>query len=187
MFTLTEADLRGEQPYYRLRDTKDGRGVIIEGVGRLPASVDDVFSVLTDFENFKEWMPTVVRSDVVAREGQLVRVQVRHTVPLVGTFDCRSKYRIQENGPAKVLDGQVTFCIVDRSQTRYCVEPAADGRAALVRYFQSCDLGQWLPLFVMRWMVRREYRSAATALGARVEVVQRKARLGTSRAASEAP
>lgn len=170
-FLLHEEALGADGVTYEIRDAPGTGDVVIEGLARLDATPEQVFAVITDFENFKRWVPTLIASEVRQRVGPIVKVRVRHSVPVLGEFDCEQNYRTRDEGSAKILDGFITYCVIDASRSRYRVERSPRTSATLIRYYQQARLNAWMPRSLMNGYVKREYRHASSALQARIRAV----------------
>jgi len=170
-YLLREQDLGRDGVTYEMRDAPGDGVVVIEGLARLESTVEQSFKVLTDFEHFKEWMPTVVASTVESRAGDVIKTRVTHSVAPLGRWDCHQMYRITDEGRRKTIDGVITHCVVDASRSRYVLERGIQPGMSLIRYYQVVKLNAWIPRPLLNAYVKREYRHASSALRERIAQV----------------
>ncbi|HZP85718.1 MAG TPA: SRPBCC family protein [Burkholderiales bacterium] len=56
---------------------RDGEGVVLEASAWLHASVQQVWSVLTDYERYPQFVPDLTESRVIARNGKTITLEQR--------------------------------------------------------------------------------------------------------------
>lgn len=106
VFSMSETGIKEGEFQYVTRDSEDGKTLIVEGIGIVDAPALIVYEVLVDFNNYKKWMPTITYSEVKEEKSGETTVDMKHSMPLVGDFDCQQKYRTEfteKNSPDLVV------------------------------------------------------------------------------------
>ncbi len=117
-------------------------------VGLLAHPPEQVWSVLTDFERWPEFMPLITRTEVVRRDGSRVWVRQQYRV-VARTLAHTTIYDLaRARGQlAWALDREAEHDIAT-SEGRWAFVPLDGGRRTLVRYRAVMDAGRAVPDFV---------------------------------------
>jgi len=137
-------------------------------IRRPPANV---WSVLTDFEHWPEFMPLINATRVERRDGPQLWVEQRYRIllmPMAHTTiyeldpgDGRLSWRLDETAAHDIASSQGEWELV----------PVASGRETLVRYDARMSAGRAVPEFVERMLRDRSLEQLLAGL--RAEVLRR--------------
>lgn len=137
-------------------------------IARPPAQV---WSVLTDFERWPDFMPLVEKTKVARRDGPRLWVAQRFSVMFVSMghttiydLDARDGRLAWQLDTAEPHD-------IAASQGAWQLLPLADGRETLVRYAAQIRAGRGVPETVESWLRNRSLENLLTSL--RGEVLRR--------------
>jgi ribosome-associated toxin RatA of RatAB toxin-antitoxin module len=138
-----------------------------EGTTEVFATPSEVMAVVADFEAYPDWVASMERVEVLARDrrGRGTRVAFRLGTPW-GEQAYTLAYRYQAKD-AGVSWSYVEGTLKDLAGS-YTLEPTGDG-ATRVTYRLEVDLGMPLPGLVRRQAARQIVRSALGDLKRRVE------------------
>lgn len=137
-------------------------------IARPPAQV---WSVLTDFERWPDFMPLIEKTQVAKRDGsrlwiaqqfKVMFVSMGHTtIYELDSRDGRLSWQLDTEAPHDIAASEGAWQLV----------PVADGRETLVRYTAQMRAGRGVPEFVETWLRGRSLEKMLTSL--RGEVVRR--------------
>jgi carbon monoxide dehydrogenase subunit G len=137
----------------------------------IPRPPAQVWTVLTDFERWPDFMPHIRSTSVARRVGTELWVEQRYRillVPLAHTTiyaldaqDGQLRWRLDEEAPHDIAASEGAWRLVSVS----------DGRATLVRYDARMSAGRAVPAFVERMLRERSLEQLLANL--RDEVVRR--------------
>jgi hypothetical protein len=163
------AVLRRAHPDADLNETDDAGASRAESLIQRPPA--QVWTVLTDFERWPEFMPHIRDTSVARRVGAELWVEQRYRillVPLAHTtiyaLDApvgRLSWRLDESAPHDIAASEGAWALVSVS----------DGRQTLVRYDARIRAGRAVPEFVERMLRERSLEQLLSGL--RDEVLRR--------------
>jgi ribosome-associated toxin RatA of RatAB toxin-antitoxin module len=135
--TAAAADLEellGRGPLVLIQE-KGGGFDTATGIVRVDADVTHVWNVLTDFASYRDFMPKVLKSEVLERSGTKVRVAFEIEVPGVNT-----SYEVQYtlNEPRRQIDVAWASGDLEGSRWSWRLEPSPSGNGTLVHY--ACSM-----------------------------------------------
>lgn len=147
----------------------------LEGTTRadslIPRPPAQVWTVLTDFERWPEFMPLILATQVGRRDGPQLWVEQHYRVLFVSLAhttiyelapgDGRLSWRLDEAAPHDIA----------KSQGEWALVPIASGRETLVRYDARMSAGRAVPEFVERMLRERSLEQLLASL--RGEVLRR--------------
>ncbi|MCL4479714.1 MAG: hypothetical protein M1381_11590 [Deltaproteobacteria bacterium] len=173
VFSMSEADIRDGEFQYAIRNSEDYKTMIIEGIGIINAPTQNVYKILVDFDSYKEWMPTIRYSHVKDEVNGITTVDLKHSMPFVGKFDCQQKYRITEKDKSeKVIDYYTTLCVFGPSNGRYCIQPAQEPEKTVLKYYQEISPSRFIPNFILKIIAKKGAKDTIKALKKRLREVQ---------------
>ncbi len=144
-------------------------GTRAESLIRRPPA--DVWSVLTDFERWPEFMPLIDETRIGRRAGAKLWVEQRYSIMLMA-FAHTTIYDLEPR------DGRLTWSLdeaaphdIAASRGAWALLPVAAGRETLVRYDARMSAGRAVPEFVERMLRNRSLEQMLDGL--RAEVLRR--------------
>ena len=160
--------LRDQQAGERAEQDLAGGASAESLIARPPAQV---WSVLTDFERWPDFMPLVEKTQVAKRDGPRLWVAQRFSVMFVSmghttiydldARDGRLAWQLDTAEPHDIAASQGSWQLV----------PLHDGHETLVRYAAQMRAGRGVPEFVESWLRGRSLENLLTSL--RGEVLRR--------------
>lgn len=163
-----------------VKAVKTGKVMVIDVAMTVNASVEEVWAVMTDWDNMEKFIPGITSSEIVKRDGNSYRVKQAGKVPL-GPFsisyeavrDIEVVLRLESmrfqgvSGDFERLDGTVNL--------------VREGEATRVVYRAESVPTVWVPPFVGIAMVEHTARSQFGEM--RVEMLRRALAKATAKAA----
>lgn len=164
--------LRGGEILIRREQTERGEAVetgAARAAALIPHSPERVWSVLTDFESWPDFVPLVTRAEVLQRQGTRRWVQVDYRI----LFVSMQHTTVYDFAPALgelrwSLDRARPHDIAD-TEGRWQLLPVSAGSSTLVRYRGRLDAGRAVPRFVEDLLARRSLRGLIAGVRAEVE------------------
>ena len=142
-----------------LVDVVNGEVPVGDAIGVIDASQDQVRAILFDLDRFADYMPDVVESETLGRDGEayLFRAVIDTPWPM-SQREFTVRIWVSEGDEEGDLQHVGTWDYVPDSGNLVDIEGfilllpwGDDGARTLLRYHLSVDLGTWVPDFLIAW------------------------------------
>lgn len=130
-----------------------------DAIGVIDASLEQVRAILFDLDRFAEYMPDVVESEILGRDGDayLFRAVIDTPWPM-SQREFTVRIWVSEGDEEGDLQHYGTWDYVPDSGNLVDIDGfilllpwGDDGSRTLLRYHLSVDLGTWVPDFLVSW------------------------------------
>lgn len=148
----------------------DGEALIVEARADLDATAGQAWDVLTDYDRLSEFIPDLVVSRVVERQGQRVVVEQRGRVAfLFFRHDVNLRMEIDEHPPIEIVARALEGSFQEMTG-RYRIEPAQSGLRLQYsgRFVPSFGMPRALGMAALKRAVEKQF-------GAMVNEIERRA------------
>ncbi|MEM7447334.1 MAG: SRPBCC family protein [Myxococcota bacterium] len=98
------------------------------------ATTDEIFSVITDYERYRQFLPQVTSSRVLSRNGMNATVYIQ-TEMVGGSLTMWAQLNIYARPPkgsTRIVEAQMVDGNMDRFKARWEITPSEDGQATQV-------------------------------------------------------
>ena len=148
------------------------------------ATLEEVWDVMTDWDNMEKFIPSITSSEIMKREGNSYRVKQAGKIPL-GPFSI--KYEAVRDIEVVQVNESMRFQGVsgDFERLEGAVKFAKEGEGTRVVYRAESVPTVWVPPFVGTSMVEHSTRSQFGEM--RVEMLRRTSAKAAAKVAPAAP
>jgi ribosome-associated toxin RatA of RatAB toxin-antitoxin module len=118
---------------------------------RTPIPVDVLWQVLTDYEQLERFIPNLASSELIYREGSVVRLQQVGSQQLLGLrFSAQVLLELLEHQDQGILNFKMLRGDFRRFEGSWCVKPLTKGSSLLYELTVQGCLGMPIPLIEER-------------------------------------
>ena len=141
-----------------------------QAVGVIDKPIDDVFSVVVDYENYARFMPNFTKSKVLAQRGNRAMVYMEVSVA-AGTFTLWGQLKLSEvarDGDTRVIEARLLEGNMDAFSASWRLTPVDDGARTEVDFKIFVDPDMPLPSSVFSRENERAAGKTVRALRTRI-------------------
>jgi ribosome-associated toxin RatA of RatAB toxin-antitoxin module len=141
-----------------------------QAIGVIDKPIDDVFSVVVDYENYAHFMPNFTKSKVLAQRGNRAMVYMEVSVA-AGTFTLWGQLKLSEvagDGNARVIEARLLEGNMDAFSASWRLTPVDDGARTEVDFKIYVDPDMPLPSSVFSRENERAAGKTVRALRTRI-------------------
>ena len=150
---------------------------MIKAVINVPAPRQQVFGVLSDYPNYKHWVPGCEKSSVVASNGTTADTEI--TINSMKRIELGLRFEAQ---PSQVLTFRMTRGKELKAYSgTYRLMDSTDGAGTVVIAELDIDVGMMVPKFMVDKMTRRMMDETGAALRKYLQSTSRAAPAKTAR------
>lgn len=148
-----------------------------EAIGIICAPIDELWAIITDFDNMHRWFPDMLSSESVERtsSGGVGNGETNMPWPVANR-----RWQTRTVAGERSLGGVTAYVAeyeyvegsgnLDEMHGYWLLAPADDG-CTLVRYVVNADLGIWLPDAIINWASRRMLPGTVEGMAERWEAL----------------
>jgi len=173
---LTAGPAVAQDAEVHFQATREGSRFDIEATAQIPATVNDAWTVLTDYERLPKFIPGVNESRVLARQGSSAVIELRGEVSwLIFTFPMQVRLAIEEF-PYRRIEARAIGGNFRQMQGIYRLDAIPHG--VKLYYEGSLTPDFYLPPLIGTLLVRSRLERRFTAL---VREIQKHAAVADAR------
>lgn len=157
---------------YTSNINKEDRSVELHAVAELAVPLEITSQIFSDYDNYKEWMPTVTESRVIEKKGNTFIWEGAHRMSILGSFPCKMLYTVKKSEGKEVYEFTSFICWFDRQEGKYTFEAIENGRKTRMTYdWQARKDSVFVPSYLLKKVMDFTVEDIFEAVVKRAEVI----------------